>query len=106
MTTEIHGLPGGLVQNTGENTLVNGTREKGTTSGNALSSQVSMATGDSVSLSHSATRLQALEARIAELPVVDRQRVDSVRHDIAAGTFTVDPMGAADKMLQMERALV
>ncbi|HIP53508.1 MAG TPA: flagellar biosynthesis anti-sigma factor FlgM [Chromatiales bacterium] len=104
MTAEINALPGGIVQNSGENKQITTPQENRTSSGtgNAVSGS---AQRDSVSLSASATRLQALEAQIAKLPVVDQSRVDNVRHDIAAGTFAIDPMTTADKLLDMERSL-
>ncbi len=60
---------------------------------------------DRVSLTGEARQLQALEARIASEPVVDRQRVEAVRTAVENGTFTVNPERIADKMISLEQAL-
>lgn len=60
------------------------------------------ATGDQVSLTASAALLQELEKEIAQLPVVDAGRVESVQRALATGTFQVDPARTADKLLQLE----
>lgn len=62
--------------------------------------------GDTVSLTSSAALIKELEKEIASLPVVDSARVESVQHALAAGTYQIDPARAAEKMLQIERALV
>ena len=60
------------------------------------------AAGDQVSLTASAALLQELEKEIAQLPVVDTGRVESVQRALATGTFQVDPARTADKLLQLE----
>jgi len=60
------------------------------------------ASGDQVSLTASAALLQELEKEIAQLPVVDSGRVESVQRALATGTFQVDPARTADKLLQLE----
>ncbi|MCB1725322.1 MAG: flagellar biosynthesis anti-sigma factor FlgM [Chromatiaceae bacterium] len=62
-------------------------------------------TGDQVKLSSQASQLQALEAQIANLPVVDTQRVQEVQHTIATGALQVDPARVADKLLTFEAGL-
>jgi len=62
-------------------------------------------TADSVSLTGEARQMQTLEARIASTPVVDTQRVQSVRSAVENGTFTVNPVRIADKMIDLEQAL-
>lgn len=54
---------------------------------------------DSVSLTDTAARLQKLETTIAELPVVDAQRVEDIRSSIANGEYDVNPERIAEKML-------
>ena len=60
---------------------------------------------DQVRLSNQAAQLQALEAEIANLPVVDTQRVQDVQQTIATGSFQIDPVQVADKMLNFEAGL-
>ncbi|MCP5429561.1 MAG: flagellar biosynthesis anti-sigma factor FlgM [Chromatiaceae bacterium] len=43
--------------------------------------------GDQLKLSNQAAQLQALEAEIANLPVVDTQRVQDVQRTLATGRF-------------------
>lgn len=60
---------------------------------------------DTLSLTNKATQLQELEARIAELPVVDTQRVQDVQHALATGTHQIEPARVADKLLSFETGL-
>ncbi|MCU0766931.1 MAG: flagellar biosynthesis anti-sigma factor FlgM [Gammaproteobacteria bacterium] len=60
---------------------------------------------DKVSFTSTAALLKEIEKDIAALPVVDSARVESVQRQIAAGTYQIDPVGAADKLMKMERAL-
>ena len=57
---------------------------------------------DSVSLSDTAARLQKLETTIAQLPVVDTQRVEDIRKAIASGEYEVNPVNIADKLLDFD----
>ena len=59
-------------------------------------------TVDSVSLTDTAARLQRLETTIAELPVVDTQRVEDIRSAIANGEYEVDAANIAEKMLSFD----
>jgi len=63
------------------------------------------ASGDTVSLTGTASQLRALEQQIASLPVVDVQRVESIKQDISSGSYQIDPPRVADKMIQMETAI-
>lgn len=60
---------------------------------------------DTFSLTNKASQLQQLESQIAELPVVDTQRVQDVQHALATGTLEVEPARVADKMLSFESGL-
>ena len=61
--------------------------------------------GDQVQFSSQASQLQALEAEIANLPVVDTQRVQDVQRTLATGSFQIEPARVADKMLNFEAGL-
>ena len=50
-------------------------------------------------------RQDTLEAEIAELPVVDTQRVQDVQRTLATGSFEIQPARVADKMLSFEAGL-
>jgi negative regulator of flagellin synthesis FlgM len=60
-------------------------------------------TGDSVSLTEAAARLQKLEAALADHPVVDQQRVADIRQALADGRYRTNPERVADKLLELER---
>ncbi len=62
-------------------------------------------TVDTVSLTDTAARLRQMENTLANLPVVDNQRVESVRRALADGTFEVNPERIAEKMLNLEKDL-
>jgi len=57
---------------------------------------------DTVTLTGTASQLRALQAQLVSQPVVDTGRVQSVRNDLNAGTFVIDPPKVAQKMLDME----
>ena len=68
-----------------------------TTQGNGAS--------DTVSLTGTASQLRALEQQVASLPVVDVQRVESIKQSIANGGFQIDPTRVAEKMIQIESSI-
>ncbi len=57
---------------------------------------------DSVSLTRTASRLQAVKDRIEQTPEVDRERVDNLRRAIADGSYQSNPQKVADKLIQFE----
>ena len=71
-----------------------GTAGKSTTAGS-----------DQLKLSSQAAQLQALEAEIANLPVVDTHRVEDVQRTLATGSFEIQPARVADKVLSFEAGL-
>ncbi|MFQ5487187.1 MAG: flagellar biosynthesis anti-sigma factor FlgM [Gammaproteobacteria bacterium] len=60
---------------------------------------------DKVSLTDTGALLQRLSDRIAEQPAIDSQRVESIRQAIAAGSYEIDPVRVAEKMISFESAL-
>jgi len=60
---------------------------------------------DKLNLSNQAAQLQALEAQIANLPIVDTQRVQDVQRTLATGAFRIEPAQVADKLLTFEAGL-
>jgi negative regulator of flagellin synthesis FlgM len=60
---------------------------------------------DRVSLTGEARQLKELETQLASQPVVDSQRVESVRSAVENGTFTVNPERIAEKLISLEQAL-
>lgn len=62
-------------------------------------------TVDTVSLTDTAARLRQMETTLANLPVVDNQRVESIRRALADGTFEANPERIAEKMVGLEKEL-
>ncbi len=60
---------------------------------------------DTVSLTNTASQLQALENRISQMSVVDAQLVEEVQLKLATGSFRIDPESSANKLLMMELSL-
>jgi negative regulator of flagellin synthesis FlgM len=60
---------------------------------------------DRLDLTGDAGKLQELEGRIANMPIVDAQKVEAVQQALATGSFTIDPQTCAEKMLAMEISL-
>ncbi|MBK6743535.1 MAG: flagellar biosynthesis anti-sigma factor FlgM [Hydrogenophilales bacterium] len=55
---------------------------------------------DSVNLSSDSSRLQALEAALAEIDIEDTDKIESIRQAIASGQFQVDEEVVAEKMVE------
>lgn len=102
MSVEVNGLGGRSIQPATGETAQTRTQEN---QASANSARTGGASGgaDRVSLTDSATQLQALESRIAALPVVDSQRVTDVQRALATGSFQIEPAQAADNLLTQER---
>lgn len=60
---------------------------------------------DSVELSAQAQGMNRLEERLAELPDVNTERVESLKQAIIDGRFEVDAERIADKMLNQDELL-
>ena len=73
---------------------------KRATSGSPASSSASQ-----LQLTDTATNLKQVEARIAELPDIDRARVDAVRQRIESGAYEINAGRMADRILAFERDL-
>lgn len=61
--------------------------------------------GDNVSLTDTALHVQEVERRLADAPVVDRERVDQIRQAIAEGTYPIRTDHIAEKLIELERHL-
>ena len=60
---------------------------------------------DHVTLTQSALNLQKVAAAVANAPVVDSKKVESIKLAIDSGTYKVDAGRTADKILQFEKLL-
>lgn len=57
---------------------------------------------DKVSLTDTATQLQALQQTVADLPEVDKARVDAIKAAIEDGSYQIDSKELARKMIDFE----
>ncbi|WP_428603388.1 flagellar biosynthesis anti-sigma factor FlgM [Sedimenticola sp.] len=100
---KIKGLSGHPIS-TGDTSQSKATEKSQTATTDAASTgKASAGSGDTVSLTISATRLQELEAQIANLPIADAQHVSDVQRSLATGTFAFEPEDAAENLLAQER---
>ena len=60
------------------------------------------AAADSVNLSSGAVALKALEEKIQTLPEVNEKRVAEIKAALASGSYKVDDLVVADKLLAMD----
>ena len=60
---------------------------------------------DHVTLTHSARSLQKIEEAVARTPVVNPDKVASVKQAINSGTYKIDAGRVAGKLLKYERGL-
>lgn len=61
--------------------------------------------GDAVEITDTATKLKAVEAKLADVPDVDRAHVDAVRQRIESGEYKPDAERIAQKLIRMEQEL-
>ena len=79
---------------------VNGNSEATATTAAPASS-----TADTVTFTGPALALQKLSEAVAKAPVVNTQKVASVKQSVQNGTYQVDAGRVADKLLEFERGL-
>jgi len=78
-------------------------KAQGNAVGTAAAPAVSAA--DTVSITGPALALQKLSEAVANAPVVNSQKVASVKQALQEGTYQVDSGRVADKILQFENGL-
>jgi negative regulator of flagellin synthesis FlgM len=74
-------------------------------SASSSSAVSSSSTADQVTLTGSAITLQKLGEAVANAPVVNTQKVATVKTSVQNGTYKVDAGRVADKILQFESGL-
>jgi negative regulator of flagellin synthesis FlgM len=62
-------------------------------------------TGDHVTLTTSGRSLQKLSDAIAQTPVVNAEKVSSIKQSLNSGSYSIDASRIAAKLLQAERGL-
>jgi len=62
--------------------------------------------GSRIELSPLGAQLAGIEASLADLPVVDSQRVEEIKAAISEGRFKVNPDVIADRLLETVKELI
>ncbi len=104
MTIDINGLSHTQVQKHADDTQVKQQSES-TVKATGESETGKTSTTDTVSLSDSAVRLGEIGNSVAALPVVDTEKVEAIKQAINDGSYQVDPMKVAEKLMQFESML-
>ena len=102
MAIEIKGVPNSLINPSGDNSPVKGVQGEPTAAQQATGKP---STSDTVTITDTAAKLNRLETALAQVPVVDTQRVESIQRALANGTYEVSSERIADKLLGMEKDL-
>ena len=103
MSIEINnGTPQRVPYDSGEGSQINGTRSAPSVEKQETGKPT---THDTVSITDTAANLQKINQTINELPVVDNQRVESIRQAIANGSYEIDPKRTAEKLIDFETAM-
>jgi len=66
----------------------------------------STAAGDKVELSSLASRMQEVEAALANVPVADSNRIAEIKQAMAEGRFQVDASKVADGLIESVRQMI
>lgn len=72
----------------------------------STSAQAGASTGPRVQLSSLGSQLAEIEASLANVPVVDTQKVEEIKQAISDGRFKVNSDVIADKLLETVRELI
>lgn len=102
MTEKITGQGLRPTDMTGSTRRPEGTQAAGTTSSSTASTT---STEDTVNVSRSSLLLSELERAVAALPVVDANRVETLKQAIESGQYEVDSQSLADSIMRIEQEL-
>ena len=103
MPIDIHGLPPASLPPSGDKSRVKDGQQPSAPASPARAADSTQS--DTVSLTDTAARLAELDRALANVPVVDAQRVEEVKQAISEGRYQIDPAKVADKLLSFETAL-
>jgi flagellar biosynthesis anti-sigma factor FlgM len=98
MVININGLPPSQLKGTADSNKNQASSSNKAGSANATPA----ASSDSVLITDMASQLSNIEKSLASLPVVNMQLVDGVKQSLDDGTFEVDPMQVAEKIIELE----
>jgi negative regulator of flagellin synthesis FlgM len=101
MSIEINGMTSAKVPVSSEETQLDRATEQTPTQQESGTSS----TSDTVSLSENAVQLGKLETSVVSTPVSDTQRIERVKQAIMDGSYEIDPVKVAEKLMQFEAIL-
>ncbi len=96
MPSSIKGVPGKPVQSGRM-----GTRGAAQSGGNSSATTAS----DEVTITNTAVHLGHIERTLAQIPVVNGAKVDSIREALAEGSYEISPERIANKLIEFEMML-
>lgn len=102
MPIDVSGLSSAHLQQTDDNRQVSVSRSE---PGKGQRETGGSQTTETVSLTETAAQLQSLENQLRSLPVVDLQKVETIRQAMHNGSFEVNEERVAEKFSQLEQLL-
>jgi negative regulator of flagellin synthesis FlgM len=102
VTNKINGLENHTVRVAAGSTVARNSAEKATA---ALQEKPAGAAASEVQITGTARNLAALEQNLRDAPAVDEARVAAIRRKLEDGSYNIDPMRIANKLLGLERDL-
>lgn len=100
-----YGRNGVDITSTKSRTPVRNERAAGSDRAEAGSRSDGAETSGQVRLTDTAASLKQIETRLADLPDVDRKRVETLRQRIESGAYEINAGRLADRLLAFERDL-
>ncbi len=100
MAVQLYGVSGRTIQSSSSNGTI---RKKGGVDLSTTPSATNSA--ETVSVSSTASQLQAIEAAIADMPMADMHLVESIQLALTTGDYHVNGEASAEGLLEIERKL-
>jgi len=97
MAIDIKGIAGNTLTPRQVGSQAPAARREGTAAGPA--------NAETVSITATAVNLENLERLMAQIPIVDASRVESVRESLSKGSYEVNPERTAEKFIRFELML-
>lgn len=91
----------GSAQAGGQNEAI-GAKQPGNVPSPAEQAQQAGKSGESVQLSREAQQLQKVSEKLRDQPTIDKERVAQLKQAIADGSYQIDNMRVAGKLLSLE----
>ncbi|WP_456378725.1 flagellar biosynthesis anti-sigma factor FlgM [Thiolapillus sp.] len=102
MPIDINGLTNTQAPRSGDSSQIGGSASE---SASAQQATGKSSVSDTVSLSETAIRLGQIGVAVENQPVVDTKRVEQVKQAIMDGSYSIDPIRIAERMMEFDMAL-